>query len=763
MLRVAKAASQRRTPRVSNTEPTLPPLLEAKLAAPSLRSGFVHRPRIRRALDAGNESSLTLVAAPAGYGKTTAVRMWCAGHDDAVAWVTLDAGDNDPGRLWTYVATAMDRVRQGLGRAALRRLAVGGALEGAVDELLNGMAAFESRLTVVLDDLHAVSSEECLVSIDHLLEHLPPNVRVVATTRIDPALRLAHLRAHGALSELRSRELAFNPVEAQELLALDGGLDTEDIEILVERTEGWPAALVLAGLWLQTLDDPVSAVREFGGDNHFVADYLSREVLVSLDDSQRSFIDGIAVLGEFTAELCDGVLERTDSAKQLAELERSNLFVQRLERGGWYRIHSLLAEFANVELAARDPGAPTRIQRRAAEWFRARGLPMEAIRYAAAGGDHELVADVLTECHLGLISNGGSRTYLSWARTLPDDVVVAHPQLTVAGACASMLHGSGSLERRRYIRLADRARLGLSGDADAYVEGFSLIAQGMTLDGGVGQAVLHGRRALEVAPVGLDAMVNGALDVVARALFFAGDLEGAYDTALRVLENPAIDQSTPALAVARTTLCLVDLERGRLDSARSHAEAARAAVGRISSSRSWLGGNACAALGAVLAAEGDLPHAEQELSTAQHFFHDEVATVHEAWLLVLLAGVRVRRGRLLEAERALQAAREKLDDLPDSGRIPEMAAEIERELAIATDRAGGGELLEPPTEAELRVLRLLDSDLSTRQIGEQLYISASTVHSHKHSLYHKLGVHSRPEAVARADALGLLQRSDSPG
>jgi ATP/maltotriose-dependent transcriptional regulator MalT len=236
----------------------------------------------------------------------------------------------------------------------------------------------------VLDDLHAVTSEECLASIDYALEHVPPNVRVITATRIDPALRLAHLRVRGALSELRASELAFTPDKARELLVDTGGLKlgAAEVETLVERTEGWPAALVLAGIWLKAIDDPVSAVREFGGDNRFVAEYLSGEVLVALDDRQRSFVHGMAVLGEFTAELCDAVLERSDASEQLAELERLNLFVVRLERGGWYRIRSLLAEFAQAELAANDPAASTRLQKLAAGWFRARGQPMEAIRHA---------------------------------------------------------------------------------------------------------------------------------------------------------------------------------------------------------------------------------------------------------------------------------------------------------------------------------------------------------------------------------------------
>ncbi len=165
---------------------------------------MVDRPRVRRALDAGRDASLTLVAAPAGYGKTTAVRAWCASLDAALAWVTLDAGDNDPALLWRYVATAVDRVRPGLGRGALRRLGVAGSpIEVAVDELMNGAAAMESELVVVLDDLHAVTSKECLSSIDYALAHLPPNAHVVLVTRVDPALRLARLRAAGALAEVR--------------------------------------------------------------------------------------------------------------------------------------------------------------------------------------------------------------------------------------------------------------------------------------------------------------------------------------------------------------------------------------------------------------------------------------------------------------------------------------------------------------------------------------------------------------------------------
>ena len=752
--------------RDSDSAGALPPLVEAKLAVPSVRHGVVDRPRVRRALDAGRDASLTLVAAPAGYGKTTAVRAWCAGLGMGPAWVTLDSGDNDPVLLWRYVATAVDRVSSGLARDALRRLSLaGGQVKAAIDELMNAVAALGSELIVVLDDVHEVFDEESLASIDYAVGHVPPNLHLVLLTRIDPALSVARLRAAHALVEVRAAELAFTTAEARELLVGLGRLElgAEEIDMLVERTEGWPAGLVLAWLWLGTVEDPGRAVRAFGGDNRFVADYLSSEVLAALDEDGRAFVHGAAVLGEFTAELCDAVLDRDDSAIQLAELERSNLFVSRLERGGWFRIHSLFAEYARTQLASLGPEAPTLIHRRAAVWLRSQGLPAEAVRHAAAAGDHELVAELLVEYHLPLIRAGAGRTVLRWVRTLPEDQLVEHPELAVAAATAAMLVGAGRLEQRRLLALVDRGGGDRPEQVGAYVEAAARLVRAVTIDGGVRQAVLDGRRAVELATAGADEIRTAALAACARALFFAGELDEASAVAVRALEQPAIERHVPSLVVARSTLAFVAVERGPLAAARAHAEEAKAAVGRIGTSRSWLGANASAALGLVLAAEGALVEAEHELVPAERFFADEVATVHHTWMLVLLARVRLRRGRLDEAEATLRSAYEALGELRDSGPVPALADQVELELEAARGRASRGEILEPPSEAELAVLRLLSSDLSTREIGERLFLSQNTIRSHRRALYHKLGVHSRADAIARATALGLLEQEQSPG
>jgi LuxR family maltose regulon positive regulatory protein len=741
------------------------PLAEAKLAVPALR-GRVDRRRLRHTLDEGREAALTLVTAPAGYGKTTAVRAWCESLDAALAWVTLDAGDNDPIRLWRYVATAVDRVRQGLGREALRQLSVsGGPSERSIDALMNGVAAFAQPLVLVLDDLHTVSDPECLASIDYALERLPPNVRLVAITRADPALRLAQLRAGGKLSEVRASELAFTVAEARELLVEHARVDLgdEEIALLTERTEGWPAALVLTGLWLRGVGEPNRAVREFGGTHRFVAEYLSDEVFASLDDDVRSFLQEIAVLGRFTAELCEDVLGRSDAASVLAGLERSNLFLQRLERGGWFRLHPLFAEFAVARLASVEPGAAERIHERASAWFRSRGLPVEAIEHAAAAGDHASVAQLLDEYHLDLIRGGATRTLLRWIRTLPDDQVAIHPELAVAAATAAMLVGRSTIEQRRFLQLAVRARAGRPEGSNLYADVAVRMVRAVTIDGGVGQAVLDGRRAVELAHEGADELLTAALTGYARALFFAGDLDAAWEAALRVLEHPDAERRVPSHAVARATLALVAVERGLLPSARGHAEKAKAIVGGIGTSRSWLGANASAALGAVLASEGKLADAEHELTSAEHLLRDELATVHHAWVLLLLARVRGRRGRLNEADATMREAREALAELGDAGRLPALADDVAAELEAARAHAESGALLDPPTEAELAVLRLLASDLTIRQIGERLFLSPNTIRTHIRALYRKLRVNTRADAVARATALGLLDRSDSPG
>jgi len=748
----------------SGTPPDRPALVEAKLTPPRLRPGTVERPRIMAALDAGGGVPLTLVAAPPGFGKTTAVRAWCMRRRTAVAWITLDPRDNDPDVLWTYVATAVDRVRRGLGRAALHRLGTAGAsTEARVDELMNGLAAYGGEVAIILDDLHSVTDRDCLASIDYALAQLPPRARVIALARTDPGLRLSRLRANGDLAELRADDLAFTAAETRELLVERGqlrGLDADELELLYDRTGGWPAVLVLATLWLRSVDDPHRALHDFGLGQQYVAGYLSEEVFDSLAPDARRFLLQASVLGRFTAELCDAALGRSDSAAMLAALA-STLLVSSLERGGWFEVHGLVAEFAGLQLASEDPGAARRIHRRAAEWCREQRMAVEAIEHAAAAGDHEMVADVLAEQQLWIFRSGGARTLLRWIRTLPEDVVVDHPELAVAAATSAFVVGRGTLAVRRYLHLADRAQRDRPDGVDNYVLAEAAMVRAATIEGGVDAAVRWGERAVELATAGGDQALVAARGALARALYFAGEDDTAMAEASRAIEHPDIDRRPPGHAFARATLALVAVEHGDLARAREHAEVARRIVGRVGNSRTWLGANTSVALGKVLIAEGSLPEAERELAHAQGFFDDEVPTVHHAWLAVLIAQVRCRRGHLERAQAALAAARRELRAIPDVGRIAGIADDLARELTELRTRVDGGELLATPSPAELAVLRLLPSELSAREIGDALFLSSNTVRSHMRAIYRKLGVSTRAEAVARAAALGLIDHPAS--
>jgi len=744
-----------------------PTLAEAKLASPALPRAVLDRPRIARALDGGPGCAVALVVAPAGYGKTIAVRAWCASRAAPLAWVTLDAGDNDPTRLWTYVATSVDRVREGLGRGALHRLRTpGSALEASIDELMNGIAAFGDELVIVLDELETVSDAHCLASIDHAIQRLPANLRLVLVARTDPALRIARLRLGGALAELRARDLAFTAPEVRSFVddRTDLGLGDAELEMLRERTEGWPAALELAALWLHDQSDPGQSVREFRGDHRFLAEFLSREVLDALDEDVRAFLFGASVLGRFTATLCDAVLGRSESAAMLARVERAHLFVDRLERDGWYRMHPLFAEYAAVRLAEEaGPQAAAEIHRLAAGWFVSEGHPIDAAGHAAAAGDLDLVARLLVDHHLHLIRTGNAGTLLRWVETLGEEQLLDHPELAAAAATAATMLGKRTIERRRLLAHVDRAAAERPEPPGVYAQAVAAMVRADAVDGYLADALEDGRRAVELSESGADEVLVASLGAHARALYLAGDLEAAWTTALRAVEHPDAERRAPGHAFARSTLALVAADRGHLAAARVHAEKTRAILGGIGSNRSWLGANAVVALGVLRLAEGKPAEAERELASAERFFDDEVATVHHAWLLLLLARARCRRGRLDAAAASLDAAREETAQLVDATVLGALLADVAGELSDALDRAAGGETGASPSNAELAVLRFLATDLTTRQIGAELYLSPNTVRTHARALYRKLGVRTRTDAVARAATLGLLEPPESPG
>jgi LuxR family transcriptional regulator, maltose regulon positive regulatory protein len=731
---------------------------------PRVHPGMLRRARLLDALDDAREVPFTILNAGVGYGKTTLARSWCTERPEAVIWLTLDAADDDPVRLWTHLATGVDRLGDGLGRRALACLSTPGApIETGVDELMNGLVAYDRRATIVLDDLHLVRSEACLRSIGHAVERLPENARVVASTRSDPRIGLARMRARRALTEIRARELAFTFDEASELLVREGiDLSAEGIELLAERTEGWPAGLYLAVLWLRDLDDREREVREFAGTAGQVGDYLTDEVLAALEPGTRDFLLRTSVLGRFTPELCDAVLGREDSREVLAELARLNMFLVALDaRGSWYRYHHLFGEVLQLEL---DREVALAIRRRAAAWCRERGLVEDAIEYAASAGDAALVADMLIENHREFVWDGRHGQLLSWTRWLPPEVLVEHPLLPAAGALSAMLLTRPETEINQLLALAERAHQNHPEQWSPYLEAATEVTRvGSIQSGDVGDAVERGRRAAAAARLGGDILTVGALGALAQALFFAGELEEARQIALEVVGRPDATDRPVGYLASLGLLALVDGEQGRVESAEAWALQALSFANERFQAQSWVASLAHLGLALACAATGRLDEAEREAARGERLRRSPQPTVGHVHALLILAHVRIARSRLARAANDVARAQRAIAEFPDPGRLPAIAAGIERDLATARALAGNREVVEQPSPAELAVLRGLVAGLSRREIGNELFISLNTVKTHIRELYRKLGARSVAEAVSRAEALGLLEADKSPG
>src|SRR6266705_2056549 len=369
-------------------------LLATKLHVPRAQPGFVPRARLVEALDEGLARGLVLVCAPAGSGKTALLADWARGGGRPVAWLGLDGGDNDPARFWRYVVAALDRARPGLAERVGPLLGPPPprSFEGLVTALINELAADPGpdEVVLVLDDYHLVDSGPVHESVAFLLENLPPGLHVVVSSRSDPPLPLARLRARGQLAELRAAELRFTPEEAAALLGETAGpgLPTAAAEALVARTEGWAAGLQLAGLSLRGHADAAGFVAAFSGSHRFVLDYLADEVLDGQTGQVRAFLLETSVLERLSGELCDAVTGRAGGQAMLADIERAGLFVVPLDEvRGWWRYHHLFADLLRARLQAERPGRGVALHAAAAAWHEEHGLADDALRHAAPAGD----------------------------------------------------------------------------------------------------------------------------------------------------------------------------------------------------------------------------------------------------------------------------------------------------------------------------------------------------------------------------------------
>jgi ATP/maltotriose-dependent transcriptional regulator MalT len=438
-------------------------LLVTKLQVPRLPPVFVARSRLVDQLNAGLGRTLTLVCAPAGFGKTSVLADWCQHRALRVGWLTLDAADNDPVRFWRHVVAAFDRVRPAVAVHVAPLLDAPGiaSFEGLVTTVVNEIAAEPDAMSLVLDDYHVIETELVHESLSFLIGHAPPGLHVVLASRADPPFPLARLRAQGQLTELRASDLRFTAEEAagllREAIGTDLSLPDAAVSALTTRTEGWAVGLQLAALSLRNQSDVTGFVETFSGSHRYVLDYLTDEVLEGQPDEVRAFLLDTSVLNRLSGKLCDAVTGRSDGQQKLEELERANLFLMPLDEfRGWWRYHQLFADLLRVRLQQEQPDRVPKLHHAAASWHEDHGLIDDAVRHAASAGEMKRVARLVEHNFDTLFMPGEIATLQRWLRVLPDELARSRPRLCLA--LAFIANAAGDMQATaHHLDAAERA------------------------------------------------------------------------------------------------------------------------------------------------------------------------------------------------------------------------------------------------------------------------------------------------------------------
>lgn len=429
-------------------------LLTTKLYIPRPRSNLVSRPRLIGRLNAGLDRKLTLIAAPAGFGKTTLLSEWIPQSPRCVTWLSLDEGDNDPARFWAYFIAAVQMLNPeiGLSAQAMLRSPQLPDFETVLTTLINELAAFPDQFAHVFDDYHVIENADIDRGLAFMLEHQPPNMHLVINSRADPDLPLSRLRGRGQLVEIRAADLRFTFYEASLFLNRAMGLDLsqESIAALEQRTEGWIAGLQLAALSMQGSADVDGFIKAFTGSNRYIVNYLIEEVLNQRPEGTLDFLLQTSILDRMCGPLCEAVTGQADGGGTLRRLERAHLLTIPLDdEGRWYRYHHLFAEVLQARLRQSQPESMAELHGRASDWYEANDSVNEAVRHALAAGDAVRAGDLIERERWTLLGRGEANTLRNWLDELPGEVVSDRPGLNLAYAWIfSLLEQAESIEPR---------------------------------------------------------------------------------------------------------------------------------------------------------------------------------------------------------------------------------------------------------------------------------------------------------------------------
>ncbi len=568
------------------------PILATKLFIPPPRPGSVIRRRLLERLDEGLHRKLTLISAPAGFGKTTLSSEWLARCGQPVAWLSLDEGDNDPVRFLAYLVAALQTISAGLSSAGMGEEMFGAfqaaqspPIEPLLTPLLNQLAAIPDHFILALDDYHVIEAEPVDNALTFLLEHLPPQMHVLMSTREDPDIPLARLRATGQLVELRAADLRFAPDESAEFLnqVMNLDLSAGDIAALDSRTEGWIVGLQLAALSMQGRSDTTSFVQAFTGSHRFVLDYLAEEVLHRQPKHALDFLLQTSILDRLSGPLCDTVTARNDGKAILEALERGNLFIVPLDdQRQWYRYHHLFADVLQSRLREEWPNQVSHLHQLASIWYEENGLPAEAIRHALAAKDLDRAANLIELAWSTMDVSMQSATWLGWARALPDALIHVRPVLSAGYAWA--LLDSGDLEtceawlqnaecwlecESPEMVVVDEEQFQLLPATIATARAYRALALGS-----IPGAIIHARQALNLTPEHDDIRRIQAMSLLGISQYADGDL-GAADRSLTEFQAYVREVGSIITTIGITfVLAEIKRARGRLHEAASAYEQA---------------------------------------------------------------------------------------------------------------------------------------------------------------------------------------------
>lgn len=740
-------------------------LLATKLHVPVSPTRAVDRQRLIDRLDASGPRRLTLVSAPAGFGKSTLLGAWVARSGTRAAWLSLEPEDGEPIRFLTYLLAALRTVEPDLADGVWE--AVHAAQPPPLDTLwtalLNALAVLPERLVLVLDDYHVVDSDVVDQAIGALLENLPPTLGLVIATREDPHLPLARLRAGGQLVEVRAADLRFTSAEATAFLNEAMGLDLlpPQIVALETRTEGWAAGLQLAALSLQSTHDATDFIRSFTGSHRFIMDYLVEEVLTHQPEGLQTFMLRTSILDRVCGSLCDAVLEAPAGSGQvaLAEIERANLFIVPLDdERRWYRYHHLFAELLR-QRRQHLPGAPADDHARASRWFESQGLDAEAFHHAVVAGDVAQAVRLVEGDGMPLHFKGVVGPVLHWLTALPESTLDANPVLWVMWASALLF--VGQLERIEIKLRAAEAHLDEQ-SSDGRIR--DLIGHIASIRATVAVSQHDSAEILRQTNRALDYLHRDNLPVrtaTCWALGYAyqlqGDLEAAHQAYLEALSISEATGHGMITLMSTIGLGVTEEAWGQLDQAVEHYERVLRLAGDPAMPV------ACEAhmgLARIRLGRADLTGAEQAALRGRELARLLPSTDRAIAAELLLARIQLAggdgdgaRANLVRAR--LQAEQQGFEDL-----LPELqgleASAATTGGAVTRSAASAAELLDPLSPRELEVLTLTARGLSNREIGERLFLALSTVKGHQQRIFEKLHVQRRTEAIARARELGLL-------